>query len=132
MKLKISLLLSVLLLASCGVSSSKQEQMTEDFCNKFTALYLVPDAPGMVEEVEVYDIEKTDGAYRAMFSATHVGDGGRAYIVGSVEFDEGGRVVFRDSAHLEVRVLVITATTPKAKDVPCAEWGNYLPSQILY
>lgn len=125
----------LLLLASCGVSSSKQESMATDFRNKFTALYLVPDAPGMVEDVEVYDFEKgddfVDGAYRASFSASHIGDDGRSRIQGVVGFDENGRVAFRDSTHLAVRVLIIMDMAP-ARSVPSAEWKNYLPSQIPY
>lgn len=125
----------LLLLASCGVSSSKQEIMATDFRNKFTALYLVPDAPGMVEDVEVYDFEKGDaivgGVFHAKFSASHISDAGRSRIHGVVGFDENGRVAFRDSAHLDVCILMVMDVAP-ARSVPTAEWKNYLPSQIPY
>lgn len=136
MKYSFSVTISLgLLLSACGVSSSDQQKMSDDFRNKFTALYLAPEAPGMVEDVEVYDFEKggglVDGAFRAKFSATHVGDGGRSRIHGVVGFGDDRRVAFRDSVHLSVFIIMVTDMVP-ARSVPSAEWGDYLPSQIPY
>lgn len=127
--------LLLLLLSSCGVSSSQKERMAEDFRNKFTALYLAPDAPGVIEDVDVYDFERGGafgcGAFHANFSASHIGDGGRSSIYGIVGFDSNGYVAFHDSLHLSVHVIVVTDAS-SARSVPSSEWMNYLPSQILH
>lgn len=122
-----------LLLSACGVSSSDKAAMADDFRSKFTVLYLVPGAPGMVEDVEVSDFEKggsvVAGSYHANFSATHVGDAGRSYIYGVVGFDDAGHVATADSTHLSVYVLSVTSGS---RSVPASEFSDFVPPQILY
>lgn len=126
-----------LLLSACGVSSSDQQKMSDDFRNKFTALYLVPGAPGMVENVECSNFEKGSGlagvgAYHATFSATHIGDDSRALIHGDVCFDENGYVTSVDSTHLAVFIVTITKLSPKCELEHSKNFDEYLPSQIPY
>lgn len=127
----------VLLLSTCGVSSSQQERMSEDFRDKLTALYLAPGAPGMVEDVKCFDFEKGEGLagagfYHASFSASHVGDDGRAVIYGEVGFDEAGRVAFVDSSRMAVFVVMVMKTSPRAEQVSFEKLDDYIPSQISH
>lgn len=124
----------LLLLASCGVSSSDQRKMEDDLRSKVAAIYLHPDAPGMVESFSLSEIEKGEayghGDFHMNFSMIVVSDSGRAHVSATACFDKNGQLVFVDSTHVAVYPFLLSES--KGGRLPYERWSEYLPSQFKY
>ena len=134
MKLSYLLVPLLLLLASCGVSSSDQRRMEDELRSKVAAIYLHPDASGIVESFSLSEIEKGEaygyGDYHVNFSMVVVSDSGRANVSATACFDKNCQLVLVDSAHVAVYPFFLHESN--GEQLPYERWSDYLPTQFKY
>lgn len=122
------------LLSACGVSSSDQRKMEDELRSKVAAIYLHPDAPGIVESFSLSEIEKGaaygHGDFHMNFSMVVVSDSGRANVSATACFDKNCQLVFVDSTHIAIYPFYLHET--KGGRLPYERWSDYLPSQFKY
>lgn len=103
-----------LLLASCGVSSVKQEQMQTSLYNAMTDAFLAQDEfVAFAPSVELRDVEQGESpwspadGYHGNFSCDFEDGEKRIHLVGAAGFNKNGSVAKIEDGRLAVEVIVV-------------------------